>query len=451
MGESLTPKLTREQFRAGYMSYLAKENSVNLMNLAANQTFALEGETLGVLYNQSSTIAGISREQKLAIVALKMQGYLKQPDITVRKLPSNQLDLLYVGIDQIKVLMAESRQIPMDSYMFQQFMSQLLNAAKDTAGFQNDIATATPGAGDLVENNTDLHHVAQTIDPTAAATGAANADTIDPTAAPGGPVDMGGGQPETTNEDLGPNEEEQRRADVSMQINNTMSKINSLTDEEDGRELIQLIKDEHRAKNLPTNAKNALLRAAVKKIKELRESRGAGLMQQLRKQRRTGQRGPRGRIIMGEGLVNFGKYKLDMHDLDNNDKVCIRYDCGKLVRSIPAKIVGGSVSGALKAITNGKNPSARDVEGMTEEERNYLNLISKKAAVKDLQVPSKDKSADEKELHKFETMKGQIIAGNDNAQLIKDFKLLLIKLKQKHKVSKDDANDILLELAALGY
>jgi len=68
-----------------------------------------------------------------------------------------------------------------------------------------------------------------------------------------------------------------------------------------------------------------------------------------------------------------------------------------------------------------------------------------------LQVPSKDKTAEEKLLHKFDTMKGQIIAGNDNKDLIKEFKLLLLKLKQMSKISKDDVNEILMDLAALGY
>lgn len=480
MGESLTPHLTREQFRMGYLSYITKENSVNLMNLAANQTFALEGETLGVLYNKSTTVAGVSREQKLAILAMKMQGYLKQPDLTLRKLPQNQLDLLYVGVDQIKDLIGKSLKLPMDDLLFQQYMSQLLNASKDTAGFVSALSTAVPNAGDIPSANQDLHTTAQNIDPDAAATGATNSSTIDHTNTDGSPsVAMtAGGNPSSTSNDtfVGAvqNTITDAYAGIAQDVNAARGMIRRIGDFTLGNTThaqlksdidkantagevtphIKAAKQHHETGKITKNQLDEVIQHAKSKIKDInakKKSQGGGLMDKVRRERRTGLRGPRGRIIMGEGLVPFGKYQLDMHDLDNNEKVCIRYDCGKLVKAIPTKIVGGSVAGALKAITKGKNPSAKDVENMTEDERNYLNLISKKASVKDLQVPSKNKSSEEKEIHKFETMKGEIIAGNDNINLIKEFKLLLIKLKKNHRISRDDANDILLELAALGY
>lgn len=415
MGESLTPILTRDQYRKGYLSYLAKENSMNLMNLAANQTFALEGETIGTLYSQSSTVAGIPREQKLAILAMKMQGYLKQPDLTIRQLPNDQLDFLYVGIDTIKQLMGASGvQLPMEDLMFRQYMSQLLVGAKDTASFKAAYSTPTPSAVAPDPNAINAPQIAGD----ANATGATGNKMTDHTANPGSTqVDLSKIQNDTTDEFL--NVYAPNKDDLLIYS--------------------------------PENPEIDLLSQYAPDPNATTRSSGSGLKSALKKQQRTGKRGPRGRLILGEGLTPFGKHFLDTYDLENHNKVCIRYQGGKLVKAIPAKVVGGTVAGALKSIVKGKAPSAMDVEKLTEDERNYLNLISSKAHVKQLQVPSRDKTAEEKLVHKFNTMKGEIIAGNDNKDLIKEFKLLLLKLKQMSKISKDDVNEVLMDLAALGY
>lgn len=613
MGESLTPSLTREQFRQSYLSYIMKENTVNLMNLAANQTFALDGQTLGVAFEQSPTVAALPREQKLAILALKMQGYLSQPDITLRKLPTNQLDLLYVGIDQIKELMSKGGKLPMDGFIFQQYMSQMLNAAKDAAGFKSAFVTSAPEAGQMPSDNPFLDGFTQ-VDPYESATGATQSSMVNHL---GDRTDgstiatstMGDQSTQTTNEFTGNASGHSRThnaydGDMSSSASRSYGQFSGLdsstfqssdTDDDDGDsdmygrrrmpaappgsvasqrsnlyyhtdgsssygtaqdgraseftdsdatgplypgartrrsnrsggtrglydsstsgssrsgsrrsgnindqffeayrylistggftqnelnvmnpgEVIEMATRAARNRNeedlygRPAQQRGSVSssdrgssgtsnlyggRQGSRNIPDDASvsslSTGFGLKSALQQQRRTGKRGPRGRIILGEGLCPFGKHMLDVHDLDNNGTVSIRYEGGKLVRGIPRKAVGGSVAGALKAITKGKNPSAKDVDAMTEEERNYLNLISSKSGIKDLQVPSKDKTSEEKLMHKFETMKGEIIAGNDNKDLIKEFKLMLIQLKQKHKISASDANEVLLDLASLGY
>jgi len=464
MGESLTPILTRDQYRKGYLSYLAKENSMNLMNLAANQTFAMEGETIGTLYSQSSTVSAIPREQKLAILAMKMQGYLKQPDLTIRQLPNNQLDFLYVGIDTIKQLMGASGvQLPMEDLMFRQYMSQLLAGAKDTASFKAAYGTPTPEVGDQPKP-----------EPSQVKALTLNEDgTPDLTAnSEGEEVDLSKTQKDTTDEFLdvfAPNKDDilhyssenpektlldEFAPDVNASTRNNDNDANASTRNDDytGPLLQPFGSPQQPGETLGQFLPRKYMEKYHKGYRtKYGPKQGSGLKSALKKQQRTGKRGPRGRLILGEGLTPLGKHFLDTYDLENHNKVSIRYQGGKHVKAIPSKVVGGNVAGALKSIVKGKSPSAMDVEKMTEDERNYLNLISSKAHVKQLQVPSKDKTAEEKLLHKFDTMKGQIIAGNDNKDLIKEFKLLLLKLKQMSKISKDDVNEILMDLAALGY
>jgi len=53
--------------------------------------------------------------------------------------------------------------------------------------------------------------------------------------------------------------------------------------------------------------------------------------------------------------------------------------------------------------------------------------------------------------HRFEVLKGEINAGNDNKEMIKEFKLLLLKFIHKNKLPRRQAQEILIDLVALGY
>jgi hypothetical protein len=433
-------------------------------------------------------VAAIPREQKLAILAMKMQGYLKQPDLTIRQLPNNQLDFLYVGIDTIKQLMGASGvQLPMEDLMFRQYMSQLLVGAKDTASFKAAYGTPTPEVDG--EPKVEPFKVeALDIDPDESLTGQTSAMS-------GYSGDVGSAQTPSYGSFAGLNSASASSV-VSHDQSDAISTVTSFTQPETSDEFDSTSATGSTSTYFSGTSGTPSFNTASSGTPSFQSTRpppglsrplpgmstidtlgnyirqqpggrhilrginslfpdsdieGSGLKSALKKQQRTGKRGPRGRLILGEGLTPLGKHFLDTYDLENHNKVCIRYQGGKLVKAIPAKVVGGTVAGALKSIVKGKAPSALDVEKMTEDERNYLNLISSKAHVKQLQVPSKDKTAEEKLVHKFNTMKGEIIAGNDNKDLIKEFKLLLLKLKQMSKISKDDVNEILMDLAALGY
>jgi hypothetical protein len=57
----------------------------------------------------------------------------------------------------------------------------------------------------------------------------------------------------------------------------------------------------------------------------------------------------------------------------------------------------------------------------------------------------------EKDIHNFEVMKGEIMAGNDSIDMIKKFKLLILKLSKNGSLPKNDVHEILQELIVLGY
>ena len=68
-----------------------------------------------------------------------------------------------------------------------------------------------------------------------------------------------------------------------------------------------------------------------------------------------------------------------------------------------------------------------------------------------LSIPTPNKGEDEKSINQFEIMKGEILNGNDSVDLVKKFKLLIVKLVSKDLLPKGQAKEILMELATLGY
>ena len=50
----------------------------------------------------------------------------------------------------------------------------------------------------------------------------------------------------------------------------------------------------------------------------------------------------------------------------------------------------------------------------------------------------------------FNILKGEISAGNNNKELVKEFKLMLLKFVHEGRVPKRIAHEILIELAAQG-
>jgi hypothetical protein len=52
---------------------------------------------------------------------------------------------------------------------------------------------------------------------------------------------------------------------------------------------------------------------------------------------------------------------------------------------------------------------------------------------------------------RFEILKGQILAGNDSKELVKEFKVAMLKFVKEGRIPKREANEILYELMALGF
>lgn len=147
----------------------------------------------------------------------------------------------------------------------------------------------------------------------------------------------------------------------------------------------------------------------------------------------------------------FGRYLIHKNKL-NDDIISVRRPSGTFVGDFPSQRVSKNLGKVFRSIIGGGNPMFEDLNSLNEEEKTYLHKIAKSAQIQDrLNIPAPKKDEDEKDIHRFELLKGQIMSGNDNRELIKEFKLLILKLSKRGLIPKGQVKELLVELATMGY
>ncbi len=147
----------------------------------------------------------------------------------------------------------------------------------------------------------------------------------------------------------------------------------------------------------------------------------------------------------------FGKHMINVGLLHDRNTVSLRSKGGWKLKNTPNKAVGGAVAGVLKAMVDNKQPNADDVLSLNDDEKEYLNKLTASANVDGFNVPTKKKTEEEKLKHEFEKTRGIIAAGNDNPDLIKQFKRMIVQLIHNKQIPKSQATDVLMELHLLGH
>ena len=156
-------------------------------------------------------------------------------------------------------------------------------------------------------------------------------------------------------------------------------------------------------------------------------------------------------IKQGHTHVPFGKYIINKNKLDN-DIVSFKHVKGYCLKGYPMSKVSKSLGSVMRTIIGGGVPKFEELSNLTEEEKNYLHKVSEKAGITDkLSIPQPSKDQLEKDIHQFEVMKGEILAGNDSPEVIKKFKLILLKLSRNGVLPKREATELMEELLSLGF
>lgn len=156
-------------------------------------------------------------------------------------------------------------------------------------------------------------------------------------------------------------------------------------------------------------------------------------------------------IISKNKFVPFGKFFIDTNRLNDNI-ISVKRGKGINVNGLPVQRVSNELGSVMRTIVGNGQPKYNEIEKLTDDEKKYLYKISKTTNILNkLSIPTPNKDDDEKDINQFEIYKGELLNGNDSSELIKKFKLLIVKMVKRDLLPKGQANEILMDMATFGY
>ena len=162
------------------------------------------------------------------------------------------------------------------------------------------------------------------------------------------------------------------------------------------------------------------------------------------------------RIIMGKGLAvketpsyrEYGKYAIHIPQLEQQDVLNVKYkSLGQVPKFKPLPVSDVFRDFILDLLDNGK-PNPRVYTQIAPEERKFFEEMSIGAGVwNGLGLKRTTTSTDEEENKRFELLKGEYMAGNNNPRVITELRRLVVKMMNDGRIRKNQGVELLMELS----
>lgn len=144
----------------------------------------------------------------------------------------------------------------------------------------------------------------------------------------------------------------------------------------------------------------------------------------------------------------LGKYVVNMPQLKNRDILNVKFrSLGRIPQLKPIPISEVTKEFVLELLNTGK-ASQRIFDQIPLEEKKYLEKTFVGAGIiETLKLKRVISEADQKENERFELLKGEYLAGNNSATLLKELRKLVVKFMNDGKISKHDGTNLLIEFS----
>jgi len=149
-------------------------------------------------------------------------------------------------------------------------------------------------------------------------------------------------------------------------------------------------------------------------------------------------------VVNHDPYITIGKYLVHKQHLLGG-KLQVRSPVNhNQVYGFKSQNITNNIKDILLKLHKKEPISFKDVDKLNEEEKNQLYMIGKRLHVSELfDIPSTTKSNEDKLKDEFYLLRGSIMAGNNNPQLLRKFKIVLLKMKNNKLISLQEYNEIL--------
>jgi hypothetical protein len=144
----------------------------------------------------------------------------------------------------------------------------------------------------------------------------------------------------------------------------------------------------------------------------------------------------------------YGKYAIHLPQLEQQDTLNVKYkSLGQIPKFKPMAVSDIFRDFILDLLDNGK-PNARVYTQIPTDERKFFEEMSIGAGVwNGLGLKRTTTSSDEEENKRFELLKGEYMAGNNNPKVMSDLRRLIVKMMNDGRIRKNQGVDLLMELS----
>lgn len=144
----------------------------------------------------------------------------------------------------------------------------------------------------------------------------------------------------------------------------------------------------------------------------------------------------------------YGKYAIHLPQLEQQDTLNVKYkSLGQIPKFKPIPVSDIFRDFILDLLDNGK-ANARVYTQIPTDERKFFEEMSIGAGVwNGLGLKRTTTSNDEEENKRFELLKGEYMAGNNNPKVMSDLRRLIVKMMNDGRIRKSQGVELLMELS----
>ena len=151
---------------------------------------------------------------------------------------------------------------------------------------------------------------------------------------------------------------------------------------------------------------------------------------------------------------NFGKYNVRVNDLKRGF-FNIRYPSGAVIRPFPKQLISTTLRNIIVQIIYEKKFSEEEYETLDDSEKKLFDDLITFAKLdkcenikyfKHKRYNDEERNAD---IKRFNILRGELVAGNDSKEIVKELKKLLYKLLDQKVIQMRDYNHLIHRLLLL--
>ncbi len=164
------------------------------------------------------------------------------------------------------------------------------------------------------------------------------------------------------------------------------------------------------------------------------------------------------KIKVGKGIgteekpkfIQFGKYLLNTPHLYNDSKLTLRFPSGGAIPTIKPINISEDFREFLIDLIENEKISQPLYKSVNEQEKAWFEKVCKGAGlVHKFNIKPKADDTESKELTRYKLLVGEVEAGNNNKDIIKELRSLILKFVKSGRMSKTDGNYMLTELSVI--